>query len=1475
MLKKVRHRLINTKTAVTINHLVGRDEIITNKALIYLKKDLEHTIPIEVLVLDKIMEVPREEYPLEEKIPNLNQEYPKPKQNVDILLGITDSMRLLTGKIRKVGNGLYVLSTLYGNIIVGQEGRNFTQLHKMDVPPEIWEAEQERSHVWDNDSAPTDEMDSVAEDSFLSKSETLAKKLDRFYEMDRLPMDSSENEMSVDELLAIERLEENLVYHPKKKRFITKLLFKEKPKIQNNFRQAKQRLDSMLRKLSKNSEHKKLYLNSINEMIELGFLEPVEDQNPGDPNKPIYYLCHRGVFLLDRETTPCRPVFDASCKMPNGLSLNDLILPGPAILNDLRGCALRFRADPIAIQADVSKQFLNIWLHEDQRDYLRILWYDQNGKLLVYRFKTITFGLSDAPIQSVTCLQRLAKMTLEDPKSSEWDIKAAKIILKRFYMDDLLGGAKTVNGALQLIKSLVKILEKGNFKLGKFATNHPEVLKAIPEEHRSKFASVLLDTDPVNDPEIKTKMLGVKWDPKTDTFVFNQFGGLIDDNADTKRSVASILASVYDPISLITPWILQARKVLRQCHKASTPDRWDDPLTENVATAWHKWLSEIKLLHKVTFPRYFPNDKDTDYIIMTDASLEGFGCIAFARTRLANGTFDCNFVTSRSWVSKKDHTTIPRAELCSLLEGCVLGKFLEDQMDVKKSKIRVMTDSIIALYWAKNPKPDSLIPFVSNRVRKIQEHGYKLDFIETNFNSADICSRGCSILELNNELYRKGPKFLRQEESKWPKPSLDFNKINKLEGLKKQYSITTMLTQSMVGCKDLLRYRHSSQPKESEPNLKVHKKQYNKLHEYHNKYLKLIRIVAFMFKFVDKVVRRKSNLKPQPINEFVLENKYIEKAEKYWFKLAQQSCFPEELKALHKNQPVAKNSRLSKYNPILDKDGIIRVGGRISQSSVEETTKHPILLSSEHLLYKYIIEYFHVKLRHQGIEAVHYAIREKIWLLQGRQGVRSVTYNCVTCKRFNAKPLAQQMADLPATVVDKYETPFTYCSVDLTGAIPVRVNNSKRETNYYIVVFCCNQTRLANVELVKDNSASEFILAFRRHGAAFGFPKIMYSDNAGNFIKADKIINRSHDTLNLKTQYKHINENFKEDVEQKYQFKWNFTDPRSAHTGGRHESIIKVTKLALNKTLKGAKLNYCELYTIIKELQALINSRPLYAAQSSEDTLDVLTPNHFLFGKKLTPYVDRASTKDLQEPNKPDLVERWRYRNKILQHLWRRWSSTYLLDLQQRAKWKTLQPSIKVGDVVVVEKPLCKRKDWSLAVVKELLHTKSDGLVRSAKLYTNLKHNDKPFYKYPLNKPYPVKVYRNKRKASLPHTLIIRHLNEIYPLPQHVNPVQLDLSDKQQLPTTNKKPLDDNKIIHKNSGKTHGQPKNSFDMEEIDPEDIIIPKKKLKLYQDKIKNKINNEEDKYQLRSSQKKYIRPSYKKYFKKYKYEDESLGM
>ena len=269
---KLKHRLINTKTAVKINHLVGTDEITTSKAMIYLKKGPNHTIPIEVLVLDEIMEVPKETYPLKEKILHLNQNYPKPKQNVDILLGVTDSMQLLAGRISKVEDGLYILRTIYGKIIVGQEGRNFTQLQQMDVPPEIWDEEREKSHVGDNDSLPDEEMDSVAGDSFLTRSETLAKKLDRFYEMDKLPLDSSENEMSVDELLAIERLEENLVYHPKKKRFITKLLFKEKPKIQNNFKQAKQRLDSMLRKLSKNSEHEKLYLKSINEMIELGYL---------------------------------------------------------------------------------------------------------------------------------------------------------------------------------------------------------------------------------------------------------------------------------------------------------------------------------------------------------------------------------------------------------------------------------------------------------------------------------------------------------------------------------------------------------------------------------------------------------------------------------------------------------------------------------------------------------------------------------------------------------------------------------------------------------------------------------------------------------------------------------------------------------------------------------------------------------------------------------------------------------------------------------------------------------------------------------------------------------------------------------------------------------------------------------------------------------------------------------------------------
>jgi hypothetical protein len=386
----------------------------------------------------------------------------------------------------------------------------------------------------------------------------------------------------------------------------------------------------------------------------------------------------------------------------------------------------------------------------------------------------------------------------------------------------------------------------------------------------------------------------------------------------------------------------------------------------------------------------------------------------------------------------------------------------------------------------------------------------------------------------------------------------------------------------------------------------------------------------------------------------------------------------------------------------------------------------------------------------------------------------------------------------------------------------------------------------------------------------------MRSDNAGNFIKADKIINRHHDALNLRTQYKHIDENFKEDVEQKFGFKWIFTDPRSAHTGGRHESIIKVTKLAVNKTLKGAKLNYCEMYTILKELQALINSRPLYVTQSSEDTLDVLTPNHLFGGKKLTPYVDNACAKDLIEPKKPDLVERWKYRNKTLQHLWRRWSSTYLLDLQQRAKWRTLQSTIKVGDIVIVEKPLCKRKDWPLAVVKELIHSKADGLVRSAKLYTNLKHNEKPFYKYPLKKPYPVKVYRNKRKATLPHTLIIRHVNEIYPLPQNVNPIKLDLSNKKQLPTKKENSQDNNRTTSKELGKSHGQvKKSSYNKEEVDPEDEIIPKKKLKLYQDKVKKKTDQRKSKYQLRSSQENYVKPSYKKFFEDYKYEDESLGV
>ncbi|XP_064644692.1 uncharacterized protein LOC135498364 [Lineus longissimus] len=194
--------------------------------------------------------------------------------------------------------------------------------------------------------------------------------------------------------------------------------------LKPNYQQARRRLEGLEHRLQKDPDLCKSYKEQIKELIEKGRAEKVVVEptyGKEDGNCQIWYLPHHPVIRNDKVTTKVRVVFDGSAKGKEGVSLNETLLPGPALQPDLQGVLLRFRRHRVAIIADIEKMFLQIRMNEGDRDSQRFLWRDMetDREPDVYRLTTVTFELSCSPFSSIQCIRDLAS-EIEDrfPKAA-------------------------------------------------------------------------------------------------------------------------------------------------------------------------------------------------------------------------------------------------------------------------------------------------------------------------------------------------------------------------------------------------------------------------------------------------------------------------------------------------------------------------------------------------------------------------------------------------------------------------------------------------------------------------------------------------------------------------------------------------------------------------------------------------------------------------------------------------------------------------------------------------------------------------------------------------------------------------------------------------------------------------------------------------------------------------------------------------
>ncbi|TRY61943.1 hypothetical protein TCAL_10562, partial [Tigriopus californicus] len=163
-------------------------------------------------------------------------------------------------------------------------------------------------------------------------------------------------------------------------------------------------------------------------------------------------------------------------------------------------------------------------------------------------------------------------------------------------------------------------------------------------------------------------------------------------------------------------------------------------------------------------------------------------------------------------------------------------------------------------------------------------------------------------------------------------------------------------------------------------------------------------------------------------------------------KRAQKESFGEELDALITGRKLKKTSRLAGLNPTIDPSGLIRVGGRIDRAKAPYDLRHPVVLEPSHPLTHLILNKIHFEGNHGGTNHVLSILRQHYHVLRGREAVKRTKTRCSFCRKRDARPLDQIMADLPNERFEIHAPPFSRISVDCFGPyVPKSAEKDKHD----------------------------------------------------------------------------------------------------------------------------------------------------------------------------------------------------------------------------------------------------------------------------------------------------------------------------------------------------------------------------------------------------------------------------------------------
>ena len=1063
---------------------------------------------------------------------------------------------------------------------------------------------------------------------------------------------SIEYAVSQDDLRFLKTLEQNVV-QADGGFYSMPLPFKsDKPIMPNNKSQALRRFNKLKERLSRDENFSQKYFEFMNTIIADGEAERIPETEL--EAEEVWYLPHHGVTSA-KKPGKLRVVFDGSTKF-KGHCLNNYLLSGPNLNSNLVGVLTRFRQQPIAVSCDIRKMFHQFRVARKDRDFFRFLWFhpDNNDLIEEYRMTVHLFGSTSSP----GCAKFGLNQIVRDHGVDNDEVTA--FVTRNFYVDDGLTSCKTVAQAVRLLRETQLILSKGNLKLHKFMANDRQVLENFD---RGDWAS---DDSTSN----VCSALGMKWLIDSDEFTFDPPS--LKQGRMSRRGMLSTIASIFDPLGLLSPIILVGRLILQQTCRGLG---WDDELPDQIQREWQQWIDEVNSLSLIRIdrclqPKEFGDVTHVELHTFADASLSGYGCCCYLRLRNSSGGVHCSLLFGKSRVvpTSPRKLTVPRLELMAAVLAANLGSKMATELDFKVKHFYYSDSKAVLGYIANSSKRFHM--FVANRVSEIRD----LSAVESwrhvvgESNPADLASRGLMPSEIFASSWFTGPSFLWQP-GEIVAATVDGGSVDDDDPEVRHIAHS-------VSC--------------SEPYLLSHISRFSRFES----------AVRFAHLVFHTIKHRWRGAKPC----YSVDS--LEQSKKWLIRHFQRFWFSDDIHRLSRGKPVSRMSRLLRFDPYLDGDGLLRVGGRVKFSSaLLDNEKHPIILAPNSHLTSLLVRHLHELTAHQGRGMTVAAVRSAgYWVIGLSRIVSSLIHHCVRCRVLRRSAESQKMADLPIERLDP-TPPFTYVGLDCFG--PFHVKDRRKTSKKYGLIFVCMYSRAIHVELLDDLSTDCFINGFRTFIALRGPVRQIKCDKGTNFVGAAN---------ELSNAFKEMCEGSVKDylLQQKCDFVFN--TPCSSHMGGAWERLIRTFRSVLTGLLGRVTLDGASARTVMYEAMAIVNSRPLTTV---EDGVEPLTPNHLLHMKAgiILPPPGDFPEADVYSR------KRWRKVQSLVSEFWNRWRTQYVSSLQQRSKWLKAGRGLRVDDIVLVMDTTV-RSEWRLGRVVEVI-VSHDGLVRRVRVLVGESSTDK------------------------------------------------------------------------------------------------------------------------------------------------------